>query len=78
MRHWIYVEPVSGTSSVPVYHILSDDAVLDHYWNHWSTKMAGIGKFELINAENCIQDWATVHWAQVVTTELLGEIINGQ
>lgn len=71
MRYWIYVEPCSLLSSEPVYHILSDDAVIVTYWDYWREKMTGAGLEHLLDTERCIQDWAVVNWAQEVTAEVL-------
>lgn len=75
MRYWIYVEPVKD-SSEPVYVIMEDKAVLAEYWDYWCDRMRSVGKESLINKEDCILDWATLHWAQVATLDVLKEIVS--
>lgn len=44
--------------------VLSEQQILDYYWDYWSKKMYSIGKPEkVITKENCIDDWAVIHWA---------------
>lgn len=78
MRYWIITEPVSATSSEPVYFIYSDQAVIDEYWNYWTGRMKQVGKEHMLDRETCIMDWATVHWAQEATPELLTRVVSGQ
>ena len=79
MKHWIYTEPVSEHSSEPIYNILSDKAILDSYYDYWCGRMTKVGKADLINPQDCILDWVTVHWAVEATPETLLRIIqNGQ
>ena len=82
MRYWIYVEPVSADSSEPVYTIMSDNAVLDSYYNYWIQRMVDANK-QVPNSitetlEQCILDWATVHWAVEVTPLVLREFTMGK
>lgn len=70
MRYWMYVEPIKE-SSEPIYTILSDRGILTEYWDYWCERMRSAGKEAEINANDCILDWATIHWAQVVTPQLL-------
>lgn len=44
---------------------ITEDEILDDYWNFWSDKMIkkyGYGH-ELITKENCIHDWLVTNWA---------------
>lgn len=76
MRYWIYAEP-AGSSSEPIYTLMSDAAVLADYWDYWSNKMMASGMAQDLSHENCILDWATIHWAWEATPEnLLGLIQN--
>ena len=44
--------------------VLSEEQILDYYWKYWSEKMRDKGqREEVITKENCIDDWAVVHWA---------------
>lgn len=75
MRYWIYAEPVSATSSEPVYQVLSDKAILDTYWDYWCGRMRSVGREAQISENNCVTDWAATHWAVPATTESLLRII---
>ena len=72
----MYIEP-AGYTSEPVYIIMSDNAVLATYWEYWSENMQKAGLDSEISKENCIQDWAVLHWAWVVTPEKLKEVVFG-
>jgi len=74
MRYWIYCEPVSETSSTPVYQIFSDQAILDTYWDYWCKRMCEVGRESQISENNCITDWTTIHWAVPATAETLAEM----
>jgi hypothetical protein len=81
MRYWIYCEPVSETSSEAIYQIYSDRAILDTYWDYWSSAMRAVGRESQISENNCITDWAATHWAWPADSESLQKIIqapNGQ
>jgi hypothetical protein len=75
MRYWIYVEPCTLLSSEPVYHIMSDEAVIAVYWDYWREKMTRAGLEQLLDTERCITDWATVNWAQEVTLQVLSQFV---
>ena len=76
MRYWIVAEPASAESSEPVYTIMSDAAILAQYFDYWGERMASVGKADQINEEDCILDWATIHWATPATSEALVKIIS--
>lgn len=42
---------------------LSEEEILNSYFELWSAKMKRIGKEEHISKENCIDDWIVMHWA---------------
>lgn len=50
----------------PVEKYVDEDDILRDYFPYWSTKMRYVGKYELINLENCIKDFCVVHWATEV------------
>lgn len=60
-RAWTYVEP--GLDGEPVFHTLTEGDILMDYYPWWADQMRRVGKADLINAEHCIEDWVTVHWA---------------
>jgi hypothetical protein len=75
MRYWIYCEPAGENSSEPVYYIYSDRAILDTYWDYWSSTMRAVGCESQISENNCVTDWAAVHWAWPADEESLLQII---
>lgn len=77
MKHWIYVEPASETSTLPVWTILSDRAILAQYYSYWCTRMWQAGKGDELDEQQCIEDWVSTHWAIEATPEALLRIING-
>lgn len=66
MKH--YTISYLSESNEDVTEILSEDQIIESYWNYWSKKM--IEKFgenhPEITRENCINDWIVVHWATPV------------
>lgn len=68
MRRWEFVE--QGEDGITaVWTIMSDKEILDYYWEYWSKQMHRVGRGHLINEEDCILDFATIHWATVVDEE---------
>ena len=61
-KYWTYVEP--GDGDQPVYTTLSENEILDFYWDYWSSQMVKAGK-DLNNycPLDCIDDFAVIHWA---------------
>ena len=44
---------------------LSEQDILNHYWDHWCEQMQSRGHDpEVMTFENCIDDWCVVHWAE--------------
>lgn len=68
MRRWEYVEPSEDGNSA-VWVIMTDKEILDFYWDYWSKQMHRVGRGHLINEEDCILDFAVVHWAIEVDEE---------
>jgi hypothetical protein len=75
MRYWIYREPLSETCDEAVWHVWSDAAILADYWTDWCELMRKAGREPQISKNNCINDWATTHWAAPATPENLLRII---
>jgi hypothetical protein len=68
MRRWEFVE--QGDDGVTaVFVIMSDKEILDYYWDYWCNQMHRVGRGHLINEEDCIMDFATIHWATIVDEE---------
>ena len=79
MRYWIYAEPASANSSTPVYTIMSDEAIIESYWDYWCGKMKSNGMgIRIEQKARCIDDWVTIHWAWEATPENLLRLIQDE
>jgi len=67
MRYWTIVTPDNDEASTPIYETLSEDDILEQYWDYWSSKMiAKYGEetfFKNWSTQDCIDDWTILHWA---------------
>ena len=43
--------------------VLTEDELIERYWDYWCEQMRKVGKEDLISRENCIEDFIVVHWA---------------
>jgi hypothetical protein len=50
-------------------HVITDAEIIRDYFPYWSGKMKEVGKEDLINHANCIDDFCVLHWA----SEILGD-----
>lgn len=66
MKYWSITFP--GECGQHVVEVWSEDQILASYFAYWSSKMAEVGKQDLISRERCLEDWIVVHWAQEVET----------
>jgi hypothetical protein len=49
---------------------LTEDQILETYWDYWCKRMYEAGKDpEVHTFQNCIDDWIVVHWAVEVKKE---------
>jgi len=66
MKYWTFVEP-GEDGTTPVYQTLSDDEILEQYWDYWYGKMCEKYGKEKVDTgwskQDCIDDWVIVHWA---------------
>jgi hypothetical protein len=66
MKYWTIVEPGNDGVS-PVYTTLSEQEILDQYWDHWYGMMCKKYGKEEVDAkwckQDCIDDWVVVNWA---------------
>jgi hypothetical protein len=44
-------------------YIISEEQILEEYWDYWRERMERAGKEDLINPENCIEDFCIINWA---------------
>ena len=62
MRSWQLCYP--NSEGDPIYEIMTDDQIIDYYWDYWSSQMRKVGRPEnMITRENCIEDFVIIHWA---------------
>lgn len=63
MRYFSYVIPDDNDWEVTKM-VYSEEEILQEFWVFWCAEMKGNGYSDLINFENCIQDWVAYRWAQ--------------
>lgn len=63
MRYYSYTEPDYLHEFEATKYIYSEEEILGEYWDFWTDKMREVGRSELINKQNCIDDWCTNNWA---------------
>jgi hypothetical protein len=60
MKYYTYIEcDELGDHEIT----LSEEEIINSYFELWSNKMKKIGKADQISHENCIDDWVVMHWA---------------
>ena len=66
MRFWSFVEMDTNTlgEMFTRWVTMSDQEILDYYWDYWSNKMLAEGPNDMCTFENCIDDFCIVHWAE--------------
>lgn len=76
MKYYMYIEP-AGSSSEPVYTIMSEKAILASYWSRWSSKMPVPDMLEKEVHEleqRCIEDYCAINWATECNEKTLAAI----
>jgi hypothetical protein len=63
MKKYKFIEP--GENDEVIETILTEDQIIEEYWEFWSRKMTEKygSDHEFITTENCIEDWCVSHWA---------------
>jgi len=66
MRFWSFAEMDTNTAGeIYVKSVtMSDQEILDYYWDYWSSKMLAEGPNDMCTVENCIDDFCIIHWAE--------------
>jgi hypothetical protein len=71
MRYWSCSYP--DEHGRHVVETLSDDDILNEYWDYWYAKMCDKFGKEHVDTNyskmECIDDWVTIHWAIESSTE---------
>ena len=62
MRKFKIVDPDENGN--PVETIMTEDEIIETFWDYWCSRMREVGKEAEISRENCIQDWVVIHWAE--------------
>ena len=84
MKYYVYCEPVSDTSSEPIYCMLSEQGILSLYWTKWSLKVQnnnqrrGLPIDQGVTHENCIHDWCVEYGAVEATPEVLQRMMDNE
>ena len=66
MRFWSFVEMDTNTlgEMFTRWVTMSDQEILDYYWDYRSSKMLAEGPNDMCTFENCIDDFCIIHWAE--------------
>lgn len=43
--------------------LITDKQILEEYYPWWKEQMIKVNKSNLINEDNCIDDWVIINWA---------------
>lgn len=54
-----------GESNEVIEMVMTDKEVLSMYFPHWAEQMIKVGRGDQVNEEDCIADFAVVHWATI-------------
>lgn len=67
MRYFRYSEPSQDEQNTHAFYTVSEQEILDTYWQSWYTLMCKKYTKEVVDqeytVEDCIKGWQTVHWA---------------
>lgn len=68
-RTWVYLEqpPIDGDETIKV--SITDEDILDTYWDYWVGEMLRVHKLPMITPQSCIEDFVVVNWAWEVKDE---------
>lgn len=55
-RIWEYTDQ-NGT------HVITDQEIIDEYFDNWSEKVRNAGRDQLATKDRCIEDWVLCHFA---------------
>jgi hypothetical protein len=53
-----------------VVEVLTEDEIINTYWEYWKGRMESVGRHHLITRERCIEDWCTIHWAMEINVPI--------
>ena len=62
MRKFKYYEYWPDDTEPHKSFIVSEDEIIEQYWDYWCSQMERVGKESLISRENCIEDFCAIHW----------------
>jgi hypothetical protein len=63
MKYYSYIEPDDNDDSNAIKIIMTEQEIIEQYWEHWHKEMKELGRDEHISIENCIADFCSAHWA---------------
>ena len=61
MKTYQFEEPDRGGHIVVTN--ITEDQILEDYFDYWSIKMVKVGKSSLISKQHCIKDFCVIHGA---------------
>jgi hypothetical protein len=61
MKKYTFVEMSETGAAIDV--IMTEQEIIDYYFDYWSNQMRKVGKENMISNERCIEDFCAVHWA---------------
>ena len=70
MAKWKYIDPPPPDQhgdvnwDCPIEYIVTDEWILENYFPVWSEELCKQGKDNLINSQNCIDDFVVVNWCE--------------
>lgn len=62
MKYYTIIYP--GEFGQHIQETFSEEQILKSYWEYWKGRMQSVNRHELINENNCIEDWKVEHWAE--------------
>ena len=66
MKHRTYIYLETDDFGIVLSHEIKGEDVLKDYFDYWSGEMVKAGKSLKISEDRCIQDWCTLHHAEVL------------
>lgn len=69
MKYHVFVEPLYGCDHITVMVYLTEQQILDFYWEFWKGKMEYLGRHDRISEDGCVEDFLISSWSHAVDKE---------
>ena len=66
MKHRTYTYLELDDFGITLSKEITGEDILREYFDYWSGEMVKAGKSLKISEDKCIQDWCTIHYAEVL------------